>query len=320
MIYTHFFGFLVLLVQFMHYHSSVKWKKEKRKEHWQFFLKQLIIGLSFIPWAIIFTINTKASSRVVWLDGPSFSYLLGSFREFAGGMDLVIIFGLLIIYLAVKNWNEKISLLLLWAFLPTFLVFTLSVFIIPVFHTRYFVFTIPAIILASAYSLTTIPKNIKLGKFNIKKLWVYIFIIIITLSCYYVILGEKEIEKDEWEKIKFDDSAPTFIHPFYHQYTYTFYFNKDCFKEIDFYTCNLEKNILSLKHDAGCCKPYTSTTSGQNLSYYDDKEIVLIDINSKIYDNNTFLRYLNNTRDILEKEEYEKNLKVYRFSRTTQAS
>lgn len=298
LLYTHVFSLLIILVQNVYfllssYNSSVKIKK--------WILIQIHLFIFYLPWITILLEQMK-ESYLRWIPAPQWYTPLVTLANYCGGALLSAFFLTIAFFALIKfHWQfpwKKHLLLFLWIILPICTVFIFSLVSTPLFHPRYFLFTIPPLILIASWSLCAALKN----------RWALIaavmFVIFLSLSPIYRQYHTND--KGDWMSASrfltenVSDSDTIFVHPAYQQYPFTYYFNRQCFDESDIYACNYEtKGILSLNLSTGCCNDSAillGTDENNYLVSYTSKPMWIVDVQSQLHDKESNLyKYLNKT-------------------------
>jgi uncharacterized membrane protein len=166
LLYTHFYGLLIVLCQNIYYLTILTFSSDDtplRLRSW--ILTQAILFLSFMPWLRVLITQVLVIQDGYWIPTPSIQSLLETLLEYAGSSRLLLgIFAafLLLSFISLtrrrqgnakKNvllqsaekwtWSIRLShnkmtlLLLLWLVVPILLPFVLSQFSTPIYYTRY---------------------------------------------------------------------------------------------------------------------------------------------------------------------------------------
>ena len=96
-----------------------------------------------------------------------------------------------------------------------------------------------------------------------------------------------------------EDGELVFVDPFFHQHALSFYYNSECFKQLDVYSCNLNNSILSLDYQSDCCSDNTRIlrdSYDKKLGDYIDSPIWLLRVRALTYEENDLFNYFNNTK------------------------
>jgi uncharacterized membrane protein len=312
MLYTHLFSFLVLFVQNIYY-LLMNFRDRKRLVQW--FIMQAGLGLLFLPWVSVLLKQMKKAHYLSWisLDLMKIYY---TFFDFFNHLAIFLIFIGLLIYVFKKyKVKEKNNLILLglWALLPIIIVILYSLFFNSIYHTRYLLFVLPAFYLIFAWSIVKIPRIYGIALLSI----------VIVVSLPFIFIQQQSLDKDNWREVSsfVKDNVGKedyiFIHPYYHQYAFSYYHDKECFGVEDFYSCNFNRyNVLSLNWRASCCEDntmLTSTNEYNELKYYVNGTIWLLNIRPEMYyNNNNLFEYFNSRKKITFSGNFS-GIEVYRF-------
>ena len=318
LVYTHHFSFFVLLIQNIYYILLYR-KKLQSLIHW--FAIQSVLGLLFLPWVPILIKQISDTRLYSWIPKPTIFSVLITFDIFFNNTYSILILILIVLIILIgknkiKNELNKLSFILMWAFIPFIIVIPFSLIFRSLYHMRYFIFTLPAFYLFFAWCVSKVSNNILIKR--------WLITIIIVSSIPSILYQYKHVDKDDWRSISLfikdniKDDTYIFIHPYYQQEPFTLYFDKECFEGYYIYSCNFNKhNILSLNSQAKCCDDSTILTSTNNynqLGYYLDKEILLINTRDSIYySNDSLFDYFSTRKELILTKEFEMGVKVYKF-------
>jgi mannosyltransferase len=163
-VYAHFFAGLLLVAQWL----SLRWPDQKAnpleaKKNW----RQLSVAIAPIALFIV----TTGTGVVSWIPRPGLSDLGYSwlFLSGNGGIYLAAIYGAACLAAIARGLAKqrtqrlgfevwRYGFLLLWLVFPIVFVFLISQ-LKPFFLTRYFIFTLPALVLLAAAGLVNIPNR-----------------------------------------------------------------------------------------------------------------------------------------------------------------
>ncbi|MCK5022606.1 MAG: glycosyltransferase family 39 protein [Candidatus Aenigmarchaeota archaeon] len=324
MIYTHLFAFLAIIVQNVCY-LIMNRKKLRNLLCW--ISLQLVFFVFFTPWLPILMTQIQRTGNISWIQKPTLSIVYWSFYDFFGNILLLamfLVFTAIVLYDQLSNnpkWKKELKtpgILFVWALLPMIITITFSMFASPLYHTRYFLFSTPALYILFAFLISKFSE--KHRKNTIK-----LILLIIVISSIVSIAGQYLItDKDAWrnatsflkDNVKEDEYI--IIEPYYHQDSFTFYYDKECFSKKNIYTCNFENsNIISLNYQAVCCDDSTITTSTDEnglLGDYLEKNIWLVIVRSELYDtNNSIFNYFNERKYMTYETIFDGGIKIYKF-------
>jgi len=318
LIYTHLFAFLLLFVQNIY---ILHINKYRIKKLFKWIYSQLFLIIMFLPWIGNLLKQVNRTLNTMWIPKPNIGIILKSILDLLGNKYILLIFLFCIIYVILtKNYKSieknKIVFLVLWIIVPFIIVLTYSYLISPVYQTRYLLFVIPAFFIIFGKLISRI--------FEKNKILAYTLLGLIIIFSFITIIHQvNHVDKDNWRSvagyIKENVKEPeyTFINPFYHQDPFTYYFDSDCFKEQDIYSCNYNHhNILSLKWYALYCNdstPLTATDDKNTLRDYTNETVWLISVREKLYAVPLF-DYFNDTMNLIKYKEFGE-IKIYKFQK-----
>lgn len=195
LIYTHYFGVLLLIAQYLLIFSFVLFDRKERKNLLiHFGLAALLIVLGYLPWMpAMFNSLGNAS---FWAPVPKFLYFTDYFEEYFGDEDplVKIFFCLIFLYfiLAIRSkapgWKINLLrentlflsfvILFTWMFISYLLPYLKSVWDVPILVTRYTIVTLPAILLAIAI-------GIEMLKYKYLQLLAFLAIFVLACNFYW---------------------------------------------------------------------------------------------------------------------------------------
>lgn len=221
LIYNHFFGFFVLLVEF--FMLTVVPIENKQ---WRKVIKSWIITVLFyIPYVPFFFIRFfESSSQGTWLTVPYPQELYSIFVKFSnapvvGAFGLLLLLGGIILNRLV--WKDRIfTFLVISLFTPLILTFTVSQFI-PMFLDRYFVYLGVIFFLALSYFLYKI--QMPVARYSVTGLIILGFILTADISA-----GNKAPDDILAETVKEHkkDGDAVIIFPWNHNYNFIYHYNR----------------------------------------------------------------------------------------------
>ena len=194
LIYTHYFGTLVVIVQNIHYFLLTSNKKMKK---WIFL--QVVLIFSYIPWIFRFISRIQAIYNGFWIK-KSYLFLVFMYPFiYSGGITLGIIYFSLFLYSTryylknikkIKN-NERsqIELLLLFIFIPIIIAIIYSITIKPILSHQYVIYSSLGMFIVIAYGINKIR-------------WPYKLIImstVIVISLLYISIQNQNQLKYKWK-------------------------------------------------------------------------------------------------------------------------
>jgi uncharacterized membrane protein (UPF0136 family) len=322
LIYTHIFSFLIIFAQNIYILYRYKFKIKKLL-NW--FAGQLILLLLFMPWLPI--LFRQAHNKMYsWLPKPDLGMLAKTVIDFFGNrLNLSIFLILIIVIILTKKYKQldknKIFFLSSWIILPFLIVLCYSIIFPSLYHTRYMLFVLPAILIIFSLLIERISRK--------NKFFAYALLFIVIISSFVSIVNQvNNTDKDNWRVVSdfIEKNAKgndvVFIDPFYNQYPFTYYYDKQCFSESDTYACNNNKHrILSLDSLAECCNAATLTYGQIGLWDYIIRDVWLVSLKPGLYKGNySLFDYFNNSKRLVYsktvgdiKLDYFKGVKIKHF-------
>jgi 4-amino-4-deoxy-L-arabinose transferase-like glycosyltransferase len=330
LIYTHLFTFLVLLIQNMHILYLFYQNKFKSRILLNWFIGQFVLLLLFIPWLLnLFKQVTNSALSIIWIPKPDMGAVVFTAYDFFGNYLVLLIFIILIeAFIMIKRFRPKtidekneLILLSLWILLPFLLVLAYSLPFSSLYTTRYLLFTLPAFFLLFAVIID------RLGRLVPKKKFIPWIVVCVVIISSLVSVGEQvsRKDKDDWRAVSdyirqnVDEGDIVFIDPFYQQQPFSYYYDIDCFKEYDIYSCNFNKHrILSLDWKAECCidaSKVTATDEKNELKNYLKDSIWLISAKPELYThdvNSSLFSYFDNRKNMTVSKNIDE-IWIYKF-------
>lgn len=199
MIYAHGYGIFYIISQNIYYIIF------KRKETRFWIIIQGIVLSFIILWLPYFSKRIDNSienmDMLYVLQIPTFDSIYNTFKIFVGNEQILYIFITIIIIgltidLIIKGHYEdnirKYTFVILWLFIPFVASIMISYAIVPLYHKRYLIASIPALILLFSKCIS-----------NIKKIPIILSILIIIIMLQIPLMNNyyREIEKDQWRDV-----------------------------------------------------------------------------------------------------------------------
>ena len=167
-VYTHYFFFLLLFVDFLFYLSN---RKKFALNAFKNFLRVALVTLvAFLPWITYVFYLGKVSNASPNLLSPTSVDLFNMFSEFFIGFQndfvntiflslwpIIILLGFLALRRNMVIQPGTIYLIMIFS-IPTTIAFFGSIYIRPIFLSRYLIFTMPAMYLLMGWILSRYPR------------------------------------------------------------------------------------------------------------------------------------------------------------------
>jgi uncharacterized membrane protein len=206
LIYSHYYGLLVYLSQFvifLIYFS--KFRKRCNLPLVLLLLPFLIIGISFIPWILI--IVKHSLMKEFWIQDTSLLFPLFYFSEYFGNniwlnslllIPIVSFIGSILRTRAASSIESKKaipfnSILLIWVFIVYITAFLISKLYIPLLVPRYTIVVLPAILILIAVGIENI-KNTRQRFLLIGLICALSLINLFFIKKHYAIVAKTQLE------------------------------------------------------------------------------------------------------------------------------
>lgn len=247
-IYSHYFGFFVLITEFI----CILFIRELKPARIKFFLIFAILALCYIPNIIIFFNRLSVSIGGTWVQEPLWSELYGNINRFINTKYntltlLILIFTSAILFIIKKQTNIPLKsifknktqvVIMLWFAIPYLLMFAIS-FKVPMFLDRYILFTSVPLYLLIAILISQTSNNTK-----IKTVFAIIFVISMIITTNLNPDNNRRVT--EVVKISNElkgENGIIVISPDYAYREYVYYYNFDYFRDY--------KNTVTLLNSDG---------------------------------------------------------------------
>ena len=316
LIYAHYFGFFIILVQV----SFIIFNKKLRLTHWKHLLIYIgVLILLYLPNSLnLLSRFLDSSSNGTWVEGPngvtSIYNMLWSFSNAPVVTVLVII---LLVFSAVKlilNRNQTevgipSKLIMFWFFFIFLFMFSIS-YVVPVFIDRYLMPASIAFIFVLAISIQYLSyKNNKIAK-GVAIVFCLLFIVTVKPN-----LSNKRNVKETVNKINSLKGKETLVImcPYSFVLNYSYYYDKEIFKSVD-NSLNYKRIDELLREE----KIYGINSISQLESYSIDfnkwKHIVFLDAAANFTQpNNNIINTLTVDYNLKSNYEFYEIFKVYEF-------
>lgn len=151
LVYTHFFGWLAIGIQFLVLFSLPDQGQRRRA----FLIALIGTVVAYVPYAIVFMHRVGESvARGTWLTTPEPEELYNMIWRWSNAPVLAVLFLALIFAALIKHGSRDpgFRVGLLWAFVPLFGMFLVSL-VVPLFLDRYLVYAAPGFALCVAVAI-----------------------------------------------------------------------------------------------------------------------------------------------------------------------
>jgi len=210
LIYTHYFGFFIVIAQNIFSCTLFFLKKERiALDITRWFRLQGLLLIPYLPWSgtvlkQLLKISREATDNVSWIAVPSFHTLRDSLKIFAGSYELMYLY-LTFAVLALAGYKKKhgsqegcfsnatsLYLLMLWFTIPIILPGIISFIFKPIYETRY------AIAASLAFYIITAQGIHRIRNRFFKSV---IVVLIIVFSSANVWKYYERVDKQQWREV-----------------------------------------------------------------------------------------------------------------------
>ena len=250
LLYTHYFGFLIVAAQniffFTEYLGSRKVGELGLKKWLE---SQVVLFLLYIPGFVKLVITIIHTEGGGWRPETSLLDILKYFGSYSGSVSLFILFlifsslsilglrqfkdkiGLKAILKPIEEYSEKLPLsnsncvylLVLWLFIPIALPYLVSLFTFPILILRYTIMGSPALYLLVAKGI---------DNFVNRKVMVLVGALILVFSYFNIEEYQKSIKKTQWrETIAYIENNAGYgdsvvVYPYHLKYVANYYLER----------------------------------------------------------------------------------------------
>lgn len=244
LIYGHYFGLLVIFMQFM-----VSFLYFGNKPIFKKILKALVItGILYLPMIIVLIKQFLISKNGTWLSPPQGSDYIREMKSFlnseTGFMVTVYILGaglLFALFSRIKKEQIRgIVLLFVWWFIPYTLMFVVSSKI-PMFTNRYILFNSIGFYLFIAVAISIFYQRIKFVA-------PVVSLVLVVLMCINIFTGDSAPRKvkaaSDYIKSKMDANSSLIIYPHWADLGLMYYYDQAIFKSVNDYPLKLQEKKI----------------------------------------------------------------------------
>lgn len=272
MIYSHYFGWFIVLVQFIG--LLIYW--ENKKLRYSVAAALLTVFVSFIPMVVAVYNQSKLSRQATWIDSPVLADYLKEIILLYNAKPVVITFMILLILGSfLVNFTKagkiilkrELLILFLWWFIPYTLMFILS-YKMPMFNSRYIHFTSIGLYLFSSVLISYLYES---GSFRILAPGIFVSVMALNLKILPDDFGRREIEdtvqfvKSEEKQLK---DRVILLYPGWSDLPFMYYYDRSIFNQPYNFNnlCNSEKII----------KVWSSDNLKEQMAYLNNSDIVMV--------------------------------------------
>ncbi|MFH1118996.1 MAG: glycosyltransferase family 39 protein [Bacteroidota bacterium] len=279
LIYAHFFGLLVPVIQTL---CFIIFREIRKGITWRYLFALAVLVLSYIPYlAVLITRFVDSASNGTWISPSSFEDLYTMLWRFSNAPLTTVVFLILLLSALIKLIINKFSgitlntkIILVWFLFPYLFMFGVSMkylpFNIPVFFDRYVIFISVGFYLLMAVSINYVFAGIKYKNFLI-----LLPVLFMIFTCRY----NAGIQRNTAEfvgKVRALKTAETLVYicPDFFDLNFVYYYNTGYFREFD------NKSIKTLMHSRlaqeGIFPVYNYTQIDTNL-LKKAKDVIFVD-------------------------------------------
>lgn len=306
LLYMHPVPVILIMIQFI---CLLLFFRKNLKGSLYIVAGQVITGILFGLWMLK---NRWFSEMRSWIPPPDpnklkellINYLNTEFIYYLAILLLVIFILLIIIRIYQKKTIAEdirsFILILLWGLLPILIIYFISQYS-PRFVPRYMLFATPGLYLLIAYMISKFPVN------NLIRVSLMVLILISSLKNFSL----NPVKGEDWpEAISFmnknrDDSTATIISADYQFMSFSYYYNKDIFKQLENAVQILKKENIFFTKGIGIFDRID--TSKFNKILLIQSHAVATDPEGNLF------RHLSETYPVTYTAPYMENIKAYLF-------
>ncbi len=228
LIYTHFFGWLMIGIQLLCVLLLKEWRKDQRS-----MIKVIAIALlSYLPYFYIFLLRLNTSvGEGTWLDPPSIEEPYNMIWRWS---NAPIMAATLIILIAIHSIRSRMRDLLtrmavIWTFVPLIGMFLVS-FMVPMYLDRYLIYASPGFYLLSAVSLHSL---VPFPKWKLVPSALVVLLMVFTFQLRNTSWPKPSEVVRTAEELKQGNNAIVLIHPWWYAHTYAWHLDRELFRDPD---------------------------------------------------------------------------------------
>lgn len=312
LMYTHYFGFFVLLLQFL----FVVIKRDLLRKHYKFLgLAILASLLAFSPFlTVVIGRFSSSASAGTWVKAPNgMDDFYEMFRTFANApvtavfTIAILLIGGILLAIRKSSGTQRVQtqFVLLWFYLPFLFMFAVS-FRVPMFLDRYLMVAAIGFVLTLAVSADQLIRSEK-WKYVLPGVLCLLFIVTVKPNK----TNKREVRKVvELVKTQQDENTYVIVSPYHFSMNFAYYFDRKSFT--DYSSADPYGPILrTLKEQRVWC---VDGIVGFDASKW--KRVIFVDAASQFSaPNNGIFETLNGSYQLVNKQHVEEIFDVYMFER-----
>jgi mannosyltransferase len=307
LIYSHFFGFFVILIQLVAVFGITELRNIILKKY--IFLS-ILTAILYIPYLKILITRFYSSKNGTWITSPKIEELYNILWKFTNApVNTVFILILFFIFLTLLTINRKIVLcsnskiIFMWFIFPYFLMYLISLKL-PIFIDRYLVFISIGYYFSIALVLNSLNQfSSKIA--NISSILVSIMMLMTCKPKTSIETKNKEIVQRIIELKK--NKSLILICPPWNDLTFVYYYNQKYFKDYKSTKFNLRKENIF---------PINNSDEIKDTLLTKNSTVIFLDYNSELVDkHHSIYNKLANHFKKIELVESNKELRIFHFKR-----
>ncbi len=272
LVYTHYFGWFIILVQFL---GLILYLKNFRTII-TVLIVHLITVIAFSPMLLIVLNQYKESSKGTWLQSPQLSDYLMELHLLFNHIDVfkafVIVCVVGIIFFIYRKQKKKIGkpqiIMLLWWFVPYTLMFIIS-FKTPIFNSRYILYNSVGLYLFATALISFLYSSKR--SYEVMALSVVVIMMAVKLRILPDDFGRREI-KDTVGYVKTIEkqlkNRTILLYPAWSDLPFMYYYDKEVFSNpTNFYENCKEDRIVRV---------WDSSDLSNKLKHFGDNDIIIV--------------------------------------------
>ena len=226
MVYTHFFGWLMIGIQFL----CVFLMKEWRPQWKRFLLSLLPVVIAFLPYILIFTQRVSTSvGKGTWLTSPSPEEIYNMIWDWSNAPVAAVFF---IFMIAIHLLRDRLRgtltrLAVTWAFVPLIGMWIASQFV-PIFLDRYLIYASPGFYLLCAVALTQFLQRERTW-------WLFpitgVLLMLVSFKPYNTNWPKPSKVIETTAELRDRENVPVYIHPWWYAHTFAWHTDPALYKD-----------------------------------------------------------------------------------------
>ncbi|MEM7548924.1 MAG: glycosyltransferase family 39 protein [Bacteroidota bacterium] len=199
-VYSHYYGFFVLIAHFVWILVQWQLKKIDRKVLFEFWGTLIIIGVFYLPWVLAVIRLSTIDDYFTYT--PRITFIFDYIYKYWGKNPVALIIMIFSIFVFFRRAAKKSYDLLfgLLFFIPLLLPFIRSVIVTPILEIRYTIVVLPALLMIISRGLNAINKK------RLKTVLMLVWVLASILNISFVKKYYLNIEKTQWRELAYEVS------------------------------------------------------------------------------------------------------------------